>query len=342
MVSPDEKQDEKPFLPPPASASASAYAKAQKQHSALVILGVVAFYWAASLALVFLNKYILSTSEYKFPYPLFVTWFQLAIALLILLVWGGLGTRFKAFSLIPPHELDLTIARKVMPLSFIYVLMLAFNNLCLQYVEVTFYQVARSLTIVFNIIFTYTLLGAKTSVSALCACAIVFAGFVIGSYGELNFTWEGVIYGVASSAFVALYGIYVKKTLVVVGNNQWRLLHYNTTLSIAFLFPLVVLAGELQDMFANVYFFDEPLFWALMVLTGITGFVINIAIFLQIKYTTPLTNNISGTAKSCVQTALAAWYFANPISVLNGIGIILALFGSGMYSWVRYKEMVKK
>ena len=69
-------------------------------------------------------------------------------------------------------------------------------------------------------------------------------------------------------------------------------------------------------MLANVYFFDEPLFWALMVLTGITGFVINIAIFLQIKFTTPLTNNISGTAKSCVQTALAAWYFANPISVL--------------------------
>jgi GDP-fucose transporter C1 len=249
---------------------------------------------------------------------------------------------FKTFSLIPPHELDLAIARKVMPLSFIYVLMLAFNNLCLQYVEVTFYQVARSLTIVFNIIFTYTLLGSKTSFAALTACAIVFAGFVIGSYGELNFTWEGVIYGVASSAFVALYGIYVKKTLVVVNNNQWRLLHYNTTLSIAFLFPLVILAGEIQDMITNVYFFEEAGFWILMVLTGITGFVINIAIFLQIKFTTPLTNNISGTAKSCVQTALAAWYFANPISVLNGIGIILALFGSGMYSWVRYKEMIKK
>ena len=58
-------------------------------------------------------------------------------------VWRrfALFSRFKAFSLIPPHELDLTIARKVMPLSFIYVLMLAFNNLCLQYVEVTFYQV---------------------------------------------------------------------------------------------------------------------------------------------------------------------------------------------------------
>ena len=30
---------------------------------------------------------------------------------------------------------------KIAPLSMIYVLMLAFNNLCLNYVEVTFYQV---------------------------------------------------------------------------------------------------------------------------------------------------------------------------------------------------------
>lgn len=50
---------------------------------------------------------------------------------------------------------------------------------------------------------------------------MVFLGFVIGSYGEINFSWAGVIYGVGSSAFVALYGIYVQKTLAAVDNNQW-------------------------------------------------------------------------------------------------------------------------
>lgn len=99
--------------------------------------------------------------------------------------------------------------------------MLALNNLCLQYVEVTFYQVARSLTILFNIFFTYTMLGTATSAPAMVACGIVFAGFIIGSYGEINFSWAGIVYGVGSSLFVALYGIYVKKTLAVVDNNQW-------------------------------------------------------------------------------------------------------------------------
>jgi GDP-fucose transporter C1 len=50
---------------------------------------------------------------------------------------------------------------------------------------------------------------------------VVFLGFILGSYGEINFSVLGLIYGVGSSLFVALYGIYVKKTLAFVENNQW-------------------------------------------------------------------------------------------------------------------------
>ena len=48
-----------------------------------------------------------------------------------------------------------------------------------------------------------------------------------------------------------------------------------------------------------VYFLSEPNFWIVMTITAVAGFLINIAIFLQIKVTTPLTNTISGTAKVC-------------------------------------------
>jgi hypothetical protein len=37
--------------------------------------------------------------------------------------------------------------------------MIASNNLCLKYVGVAFYYIGRSLTTVFNVIFTYTILG---------------------------------------------------------------------------------------------------------------------------------------------------------------------------------------
>lgn len=49
--------------------------------------------------------------------------------------------RYVLFSIIPPFEFDTNVAKKVAPLTFVYVMMLALNNLCLKYVEVTFYQV---------------------------------------------------------------------------------------------------------------------------------------------------------------------------------------------------------
>lgn len=310
--------------------------------STAFITCVVLSYFVVSLAVVFLNKYIMNVSEYKFPYPLFVTWFQLLVAMVILVVCGRLGQSYELFSLVPPFEFRLDIAKKVSPLTIMYVLMLAFNNLCLKYVEVTFYQIARSLTILCNIGFTYTLLGTKTSSQAVLACMIVFWGFVLGSYGEVNFSMIGLVFGLASSVFTALYGIYIKKVLPAVEGNQWRLLHYNTAISILYLGPLVLFSGELSEIREQVYFLNEPAFWTTMTITGVTGFLINIAVFAQVKYTSPLTNTISGTAKACVQTILAALYFRNPISVTNGFGIFLSLLGSSYYSFVRYREMSKR
>jgi GDP-fucose transporter C1 len=80
--------------------------------------------------------------------------------------------------------------------------------------------------------------------------------------------------------------------------------------------PLVLLSGEIGEIMTNVDFLDSIQFWTLMTITGITGFGINIAMFLQVKYTSALTNTISGTAKSCVQTILAAMIFQNTITVL--------------------------
>ncbi|KAF9935114.1 hypothetical protein FBU30_007493 [Linnemannia zychae] len=324
------------FLPSPA------VQRGAQQHSLHLIISAIAFYWVASLSVVFLNKTILSGSEFRFPYPLTVTLYQLIVALVLLVVCGQLGKRHRLFGSVPPFEFDLDNVRQIAPLSVVYVLMLTLNNLCLQLVEVTFYQVARSLSIFFNILLTYTILRQKTSPAAMMACAVVVLGFFVGSYGESNFSWGGLWAGVGSSVFVALYGIYVKKTLAIVDGNHWRLLHYNTAISIILLTPIVMFSGEVGEIYREVYFLWDMGFWFLMTVTGVAGFLINSAMFLQIKYTTALTNTISGTAKSCVQTLLAMVFYQNPITAMNGFGIFLSLLGSGLYSAVRYAEMQQR
>lgn len=58
--------------------------------------------------------------------------------------------------------------------------MIATNNMCLKYVGVPFYYIGRSLTTVFNVIFSYILLGQKTSNSCMMCCAFIIFGFYLG------------------------------------------------------------------------------------------------------------------------------------------------------------------
>jgi GDP-fucose transporter C1 len=78
--------------------------------------------------------------------------------------------------------------------------------------------------------------------------------------------------------------------------------------------PIVLLSGEVSEIWETIWFLGDLGFWFLMTVTGVAGFLINTAMFLQIKYTTALTNTISGTAKSCVQTLLAMVFYQNPIT----------------------------
>lgn len=127
----------------------------------------------------------------------------------------------------------------VLPLSLVFVGMITFNNLCLQYVTVSFYNVARSLSIVFNVIFTYLILGNKTSALTGSCLIIVIVGFILGIDGELNFSLIGTACGVISSVFVSLNSIYTAKILPSVNNEKSLLLFYNNLNAFFLFIPLI-------------------------------------------------------------------------------------------------------
>ncbi|KAF2072232.1 hypothetical protein CYY_006455 [Polysphondylium violaceum] len=307
--------------------------------STSTILMVIGFYFFISISLVFLNKILMA--DLNFRYPLFITWYQQVVSFASIYIMSTISPTIPSLSFLPAFEFKPQIAKKVLPLTVVLTCMIIFNNLCLEYVEVSFYQVARSLTICFSIVLTYMILQTKTSSRATLACVIVFIGFILGSVGEVNFSWYGVFFGLLSSFFVALYSIYVKKVLPVCEHNEWRLSIYNTALSIGLILPLILISGEATTMFDEPIFYTGQ-FWVYMTLAGIMGYLISISIFMQIKHTSPLTNTISGTVKACVQTLLAIVFWGNEITVQNGFGILLVILGSFWYSYVRYMEMQRK
>jgi GDP-fucose transporter C1 len=57
------------------------------------------------------------------------------------------------------------------------------------------------------------------------------------------------------------------------------------------------------------------------------------------QVTSPLTHNISGTAKACAQTVIATYWFSETKSLLWWLSNWIVLGGSAAYARVRQMEM---
>ena len=124
----------------------------------------------------------------------------------------------------------------------------------------------------------------------------------------------------------------------VVEGNIWRLQLYNN-FNAMFLFPpLLYLLGEVSVV-KNFQFLKSSYFWSMMTLSGVCGIAIGYVTGLQIKVTTPLTHNISGTAKACAQTIIAVIHYQQVKTVLWWFCNFLVLGGSMAYTYVKHQEM---
>jgi len=304
------------------------------------IFAVVAAYWFVSITLVFVNKALLSGSE-KLEAPLFVTCYQCVVTVLACYAIKSFANRFPDKVSFPELRLDLGILKQVLPLSVVFVGMITFNNLCLKHVGISFYYIGRSLTTVFNVLLTYFILGQRTSLAAITCCGIIVGGFYLGVDQEDasgTFSLSGTIYGVLASLFVSLFSIYTKKVLPVVDGDIWALTFYNNVNACVLFVPLMIVFGEVPVVM-SFKFLSSVNFWTMMTVGGVFGFAIGYVTGLQIKTTSPLTHNISGTAKAAAQTVLATQWFHETKTTWWWISNMVVLGGSLSYARVRQLEM---
>ncbi|KAL1465527.1 hypothetical protein WDU94_005087 [Cyamophila willieti] len=300
----------------------------------------VSLYWVISIITVFVNKALLS--ELKLDAPMFITWFQCLISAFLCIflhLFSLLYPKLLKFPSGNPFKVQNMI--NVLPLSILFMSMITFNNLCLKNVGVSFYYIGRSLTTVFNVMFSYLLLAQKTSLAACACCGVIVMGFWLGVDQEDlagTFSISGTVYGVLASASLALYSIHTKKVLPSVDNEIWLLSYFNNVYSSIILLILSGIFGELKNVqeYTNLY---SALFWGFLSIGGLCGFAIGYVTTLQIKVTSPLTHNISGTAKACAQTVIASYWYHEVKPFLWWISNWVVLLGSAAYTFVKQREM---
>lgn len=308
------------------------------------ITAVVAAYWIISILTVFVNKTLLSSQTVNLDAPLFVTWSQCVVSSAICFTLSMTSKAFPHVFTFPegsPFKLD--VMTKVLPLSILFIGTIAFNNLSLKYVDVAFYYIGRSLTTVFNVVLTYLVLGQKTSFATLICCSVIVGGFWLGVDQENvagSLSVIGTVFGVLGSLALSMYTIYTKQVLPYVNQHILLLSYYNNVYSSILFLPLIVVNREIPVLL-NYDKFGDLTFWSLMTVGGLCGFAIGFVTALQIQVTSPLTHNVSGTAKSCFQTVLATYWYNESKPTLWWFSNWVVLGGSAAYTRVRHLEMEK-
>ncbi|XP_060534743.1 GDP-fucose transporter 1 [Cylas formicarius] len=309
----------------------------------VVIFLVVCGYWVVSISTVFVNKALLSHIDLEAP--LFIAFSQTVITALI--CYGKKLASRSCPDRVSFPDIDVTdpcTVRSILPLSIMFTSMIATNNLCLKYVSVSFYYIGRSLTTVFNVLLTYFILGEKTSKSCVACCAVIVFGFWLGVDQENlagSLSVAGTAFGILGSLSLSAYSIWTKKVLPVVNGEVWALSYANNVYASVLFVPMIVSNGELPALWSYTNL-TRPSFLLILTGGGVCGFLIGFFTALQIKYTSALTHNISGTAKACAQTVMAAYWYGELKSALWWCSNAIVLIGSAAYARIKQLDMERR
>ncbi|RUS84901.1 hypothetical protein EGW08_007370, partial [Elysia chlorotica] len=302
---------------------------------------VVLSYWLIATTMIFVNKRLMSAANEPADISVLVVWAQSVFGLTFLMTFRALVFLFRLPLKELRHlqlpagarrgDLDLPLAAVAQTSALI------FNNLTLRLISVSFYQIARALTLVFVTALSACILRERIAKRVGMACLLMIAGFYVGVDQEVlsqGVPPIGVVYGSIASFFAACYGVLFKRlqlnatTRIAATTLQFTYYNY-LTCSIA-LAPAVFASCQARDFLCLKASRDAG-FWCLLALSGLAGIAMSWVSSLQISLTSPLTHNMSINAKSVLLTLTAVAWNGETRAGLWWAGNALVLLGVALY-----------
>ncbi|EPQ65515.1 Bgt-3057 [Blumeria graminis f. sp. tritici] len=216
-------------------------------------------------------------------------------------------------------EFDIEVVKVVLPCALIFVAKVCLSNLSFAYAQLQIYFLARIATVPFMLLFAHILMQTSFSVATISSSLTATLTLLVAtSRGNMRVTWESIVAGIFSSIFVALYPIILLRTYKILASQllpqgplgivnattnspsnfsgtkeearaYWRLLHYISTISILTFTPVVLLSGEVSNIWRNCYFLDVFFHWLMVICGGLGSWAVFWATVALTRATSPLT-----------------------------------------------------
>ena len=301
-----------------------------KSHMSLWIKPLIymAGYFAANLLLTLHTKWLLSVTKFTFPWilsGLHITVSGLGAWISLKMGGGHIFTK-------PNGSFMIRIAL----FSTLYSVNIAMSNVSMKYVSLALHQVTRSGTPIITLILEFFILGRRIYGWSAASLIPVVTGIVLtvlGEMGGLEYSTLGLSLTILGVFLSSLKG--VMTNFMLIGGFKLHPLELITLVAPIAALQCVftsVLVGETSELVKEYTSkpFDGLLIVGLLA-NAILAFFLNWISFAVNKETSALAMTVAGNVKQAVSIGLALIIFNTPLTILNGMGIVVTLIGGIWY-----------
>lgn len=308
-------------------------AMADRKKEGLLTYLYLLIYIALSSGQIFFNKWVLSSKEINFPYPLGLTLLHMVFSsVLCLLLTKG----FKILKIEEGMTLDIYVT-SVIPIGAMFAMTLWLGNTAYLYISVAFAQMLKAIMPVAVFVLGVAAGLEVMSCRMLLIMSVISFGVVIASYGEINVNWIGVVYQMGGVVGEALRLIFMEILVKRKGlkMNPISFMYYVSPCSAICLFiPWIFLEKPKMDASGTWGF--PPV---VLTLNSLCTFALNLSVFLVISHTSALTIRVAGVVKDWVVVLLSALLFADTkLTAINLLGYGIAIAGVAAYNNYKLKK----
>lgn len=295
---------------------------------------VALFYFTCSISMNFLNKAVVSS--FNFNYPFFIMACQMVVTVVFL-------DLFRILRLIKLPAYSLKEGIDFLPCSLSFALHSTLSLIALHGMNIPMYGAIKRCTPLINLILSVLVLKKPfPSALLLSSVCLITLGVFIASLGDLQFDAHAYTMGSLSVFAQAGYLTLVQKSSEVNHRSTVEMLHVNSFNTLPIFLTMSMILGEPSDIGQSVSIAEPGFTWVFGLLI-ISGCVLTWAQFLCAAVCSALTTSMISVAKSVIQTILGFFTFGGvQFHPLNVAGLVMNILGGVIYTYVKQFEKKKQ
>ncbi|EPY52603.1 membrane transporter [Schizosaccharomyces cryophilus OY26] len=305
--------------------------------SLVIAVGLLVISWyASSLLLSMMNKWVFSKDKLDFQFPLFLSsihmLIQFAFSKLTLLALPQYRPKTQTSISWKEYLFRSGICALVTSLD------IGLGNTSLETITLSFYTMCRSSILVFVFIFSVLFRIEQFDWILLCITFIITGGVILMVATETQFVFSGFLFVMASSIMSGLRWALTQKLLLdhPFTSNPFTSLSALTPLNFCFLFLAgLILEGPKQFVTSGIWKQQGPFMSVVLIVPGTLAFFMIASEFGLIKKTSVVTLSVCGILKEIITIVVSTFFYHDILLPINIIGLVITLVGIAVYNYYR-------